>query len=60
MSNRRYEFGVIVLIGIIVGLVLSYISRDIQTPPEVLVLLGTVQGSFLAIVISVFLPSVLV
>jgi hypothetical protein len=55
MSNRRYEFGVIVLIGIIVGLVLSYISRDIQTPPEVLVLLGTVQGSFLAIVISVFL-----
>jgi len=57
MGVSRKDFIIVILVGIIVGLAFAYIAQDIQTSPETLILLATVQGSFLAIVISVFLLS---
>lgn len=57
MQADKKTFLAIVLIGVVTGLLFAYFARDIETPAGALILLATVQGSFLAIVISVFLLS---
>jgi len=57
MDDNHLDFLLVLGAGALVGLLFAYIARGIETPARALILLATVQGSFLAIVISVFLLS---
>jgi len=57
MDDNHLDFLLVLGAGALVGLLFAYIARGIETPARALIMLATVQGSFLAIVISVFLLS---